>query len=118
MRTTSGFRELAHGACAKLRAKIQFLGGSDFSRSKALGAPRLEGEWMGARFSSRGERGVILNRPIEDGETTLSDNKVSCYSVKVEIRYEVGRPTVTFDLVPANTQSAAIKAVEEVLPGA
>jgi hypothetical protein len=60
---------------------------------------------------------VILNLSTEDGETTLSNNRVPCYLVKVEVSNEIGRPTVTFYLVRADTQSAAIKAVEEVLPG-
>ena len=60
---------------------------------------------------------MILNLSTEDGETTLSNNRVPCYLVKVEVSNEIGRPTVTFYLVRADTQSAAIKAVEEVLPG-
>jgi hypothetical protein len=48
----------------------------------------------------------------------MHDNRVPCYSVNVEIPNEMGRPTVTFYLVRADTQGAAIAAVEEVLPGA
>jgi hypothetical protein len=56
--------------------------------------------------------------PLHRGwETTLSNNRLPCYLVKVEGTNEIGRPTVTFYLVRADTQSAAIKAVEEVLPG-
>ncbi|MPR13032.1 hypothetical protein [Microvirga tunisiensis] len=48
----------------------------------------------------------------------MHDNRLPCYSVKVEIPNEVGRPAATYYLVRADSQTAAIKAVEQVLPGA
>jgi hypothetical protein len=47
----------------------------------------------------------------------MQDNRVPCYSVKVEIPTEIGHPAISYYLVRADSQAAAIQAVEEILPG-
>jgi hypothetical protein len=47
----------------------------------------------------------------------MHDNRVPCYSVKVEIPSDLGRPAISYYLVRADSQAAAIQAVEEILPG-
>ncbi len=47
----------------------------------------------------------------------MQDNRVPCYSVKVEIPTELGHPAVSYFLVRVDSQAAAIQAVEEILPG-
>jgi hypothetical protein len=47
----------------------------------------------------------------------MPDNRVSCYSVKVEIPNEVGWPAARFYLVSAGSQTTAITAVEGGIPG-
>ncbi len=47
----------------------------------------------------------------------MPGNRLPCYSVKVEIPSEVGRPAATYYLVQADSQPAAINAVKKALSG-
>ena len=56
---------------------------------------------------------MILNLSTEDGETTLSNNRVPCYLVKVEVSNEIGRPTVLlsiwFERTPSRRRSKPLR---------
>lgn len=66
-------------------------------------------------LSSWSKARVILTQQVWAGET-MQDNRVPCYSVKVEIPSEIGRPAATYYSVQADTQSAAVTAVMDLLP--
>ena len=46
----------------------------------------------------------------------MQDNRVLCYSVKVEIPSEAGQPESLYYLVRTSSEAAAIDAVKEALP--
>jgi hypothetical protein len=46
----------------------------------------------------------------------VSDNRVSCYSVKVEIPNEIGRSESTYYLIRTDSEVSAISVVQEGLP--
>jgi hypothetical protein len=55
---------------------------------------------------------VILNLSTEDGETTLSNNRVPCYLVKVEVSNEIGRQqllSIWFERTPSRQRSKPLR---------